>query len=279
MSSLLAALSIAAPLPEKSTLTSMSPNEIASLGVYGGTPDRAGYTNCRLWCDEVTWAQKVAGTEWPDQVFGWPARADNVLCTTTPAPVCAGASEPCFYDASCNDPNTPSTGCMAGNIAEECRFCGFGDFDDCPQGHHKFNNRLALDLMHKKSIGNWGAGPAPWAVKCGWDGCDGCPECEGQGICKKWCEHDTTIWEKKCKFPDEMCTGCPECLCQAVSEMLASDANTSPGGENITAEEVSQTGEFCVAVMDVAQNSSVPAGWLNATDPPGPDENYIQPKA
>ena len=59
------------------------------------------------------------------------------VCTGTVAP--GGTSsdyDKCFYDVSCSDPYSPShnggLGCNAGGKGQNCRFCGFGDFDACP---------------------------------------------------------------------------------------------------------------------------------------------------
>ena len=57
-------------------------------------------------------------------------------CTATPAAVCAGPAEPCFFDAACDNPHSPDhaggIGCNAGGVGQSCRFCGFGEFLDCP---------------------------------------------------------------------------------------------------------------------------------------------------
>ena len=57
-------------------------------------------------------------------------------CSTVPAGVCAGPSEPCVYDPACADPSSPDhaggLGCNAGGQGQFCRFCGFGPFVPCP---------------------------------------------------------------------------------------------------------------------------------------------------
>ena len=50
--------------------------------------------------------------------------------------VCAGPREPCFFDPECMSPNDAlgGLGCNAGGMGLQCRFCGFGDFQQivCP---------------------------------------------------------------------------------------------------------------------------------------------------
>ena len=57
-------------------------------------------------------------------------------CSVTPAAVCAGPRELCFYDPACDDPHHPAhaggLGCNAGGVGQFCRFCGFDAFEDCP---------------------------------------------------------------------------------------------------------------------------------------------------
>ena len=65
-----------------------------------------------------------------------PATPPSLPCVSGQAkPVCAGPSEPCFYDATCSTPQDAfgGLGCNAGGY-EKCRFCGFGSFDpiNCP---------------------------------------------------------------------------------------------------------------------------------------------------
>ena len=54
-------------------------------------------------------------------------------CGAVAAAVCGrGPSEPCYYDAACDDSSLP--GCNAGGVGARCRFCGFGEYDSvtCP---------------------------------------------------------------------------------------------------------------------------------------------------
>ena len=58
----------------------------------------------------------------------------------TSAAVCAGPSEPCFYDArclACEDDPFGCLGCNAGGKGMACRFCDFGNFGSegvlCPE--------------------------------------------------------------------------------------------------------------------------------------------------
>ena len=64
------------------------------------------------------------------------APADDVAlqatpCSREPAAVCTNnPSEPCYYDPSCSEGE--SLGCNAGGVDQNCRFCGFGEFEDVP---------------------------------------------------------------------------------------------------------------------------------------------------
>ena len=59
-----------------------------------------------------------------------PPSPSSLVCTTTPAPVCAGDGEDCFYDPTCDQ---GGLGCNAGGKGQRCRFCGFGDLSACPE--------------------------------------------------------------------------------------------------------------------------------------------------
>jgi len=65
-----------------------------------------------------------------------PPPASPPVCSSTAEAVCAGPNELCFYDAACLDANHEGhaygLGCNAGGVGQECRFCGFGVFVDCP---------------------------------------------------------------------------------------------------------------------------------------------------
>ena len=52
----------------------------------------------------------------------------DARCPVSPAAVCAGPYEPCYYDATCQ---LGGLGCSAGGLTE-CRFCGFAHYDACP---------------------------------------------------------------------------------------------------------------------------------------------------
>jgi len=52
----------------------------------------------------------------------------KVPCGAMASAVCTGPQEPCFYDPSCG---SGGAGCAAGGF-ELCRFCGFGNFPECP---------------------------------------------------------------------------------------------------------------------------------------------------
>jgi hypothetical protein len=54
---------------------------------------------------------------------------NDLPCGTRAAPVCASASEPCYFDATCLK---GGLGCNAGGKGDQCRFCGFGPFVPCP---------------------------------------------------------------------------------------------------------------------------------------------------
>ena len=58
-------------------------------------------------------------------------------CSAIPAATCAGSAEPCYFDASCNDETSPfyygGLGCNAGGVDQSCRFCGFGEYNACPE--------------------------------------------------------------------------------------------------------------------------------------------------
>jgi len=60
----------------------------------------------------------------------------NPPCHDDARAVCTGnPTELCVYDAACAEPwNDPygGLGCNAGGAAQQCRFCGFGSFPDCP---------------------------------------------------------------------------------------------------------------------------------------------------
>ena len=52
-------------------------------------------------------------------------------CGGVAAAVCGlGPSEPCYYDAACDDSSL--LGCNAGGVGARCRFCGFGEYDSVP---------------------------------------------------------------------------------------------------------------------------------------------------
>jgi hypothetical protein len=52
-------------------------------------------------------------------------------CGGVAAAVCGlGPSEPCYYDAACDDSSL--LGCNAGGVGARCRFCGFGEYDSIP---------------------------------------------------------------------------------------------------------------------------------------------------
>jgi hypothetical protein len=52
-------------------------------------------------------------------------------CGGVAAAVCGlGPSEPCYYDAACDDGSL--LGCNAGGVGARCRFCGFGEYDSVP---------------------------------------------------------------------------------------------------------------------------------------------------
>ena len=59
-----------------------------------------------------------------------------LVCGASAAAVCAGPSELCYYDAACADAShadhAGGLGCNAGGLGQNCRFCGFGEFGDCP---------------------------------------------------------------------------------------------------------------------------------------------------
>ena len=54
----------------------------------------------------------------------------KVPCGFVASAVCSGPQEPCFYDPSCGS-GSGGAGCAAGGF-ELCRFCGFGNFPECP---------------------------------------------------------------------------------------------------------------------------------------------------
>ena len=58
-----------------------------------------------------------------------PTSEPTYPCTELAAPVCAGPTEPCYYDPACLD--SGGFGCNAGGY-QACRFCGFGTLPDCP---------------------------------------------------------------------------------------------------------------------------------------------------
>jgi len=58
----------------------------------------------------------------------------------------------------------------------------------------------------------------PWKVKCGFDKCTGCSECQADKPniakldtkpCKSWCAKHSQPWDKKCSF--DACAGCSAC--------------------------------------------------------------------
>jgi hypothetical protein len=62
-----------------------------------------------------------------------PPPPDGLVCTFVAAPVCAGPSEPCYYDTRCSGPDPyGGLGCNAGGVGQNCRFCDFGPFPACP---------------------------------------------------------------------------------------------------------------------------------------------------
>ena len=68
-------------------------------------------------------------------------------CPDVAEPVCAGPTEPCYHDARCSDAGTDphgGLGCNAGGVDQNCRFCGFGAFPDCPEAVEDFATELTL---------------------------------------------------------------------------------------------------------------------------------------
>ena len=47
---------------------------------------------------------------------------------------CGPLGLPCAYDRTCSDPDGDLAGCNAAGLGQNCRFCGFGQFDVCPDG-------------------------------------------------------------------------------------------------------------------------------------------------
>lgn len=63
-----------------------------------------------------------------------PSTPSDLPCTRVPEAVCRlpkNAIEQCYYDESCSDPSSPTyydgSGCNAGGVGQNCRFCGFVD--------------------------------------------------------------------------------------------------------------------------------------------------------
>ena len=132
-------------------------------------------------------------------------------------------------------PNATSTGstvgCGAGG-AEQCRYCGFAGYGECPE----YNQTLlppATFLTAAQDVGvelgrpgprfdakaNFGGGPSPWEVRCLWEGCSGCTSCAGMNTCKTWCSFDSSAWQDKCGW--DSCAGCDECSCMNAGETLS----------------------------------------------------------
>lgn len=62
-------------------------------------------------------------------------RADFKLpCSSAPAAVCASLDEPCYLDPQCSElpPGMEGLGCNAGGVGQNCRFCGFDPYPECP---------------------------------------------------------------------------------------------------------------------------------------------------
>mmetsp|Transcript_70923 Transcript_70923/g.221278 ORF Transcript_70923/g.221278 Transcript_70923/m.221278 type:complete len:147 (-) Transcript_70923:243-683(-) len=58
----------------------------------------------------------------------------KIPCTETPAAVCASPDEPCYLDPQCSElpPGLEGLGCNAGGVGQDCRFCGFDLYPECP---------------------------------------------------------------------------------------------------------------------------------------------------
>jgi len=65
---------------------------------------------------------------------------------------CAGPTETCFEDTRCSGVDGPDPfgglGCNAGGVAWNCRFCGFGGFNDitCPGAEVEIDITIATDI-------------------------------------------------------------------------------------------------------------------------------------
>ena len=87
-------------------------------------------------CSAITYLESTKhcslnglGSKFDSKIIGSQAAVSvptGEVCSTTPAAVCAGSTEPCFYDPTC-----PGVGCNAGGHTL-CRFCGFNNFVACP---------------------------------------------------------------------------------------------------------------------------------------------------
>lgn len=129
--------------------------------------------------------------------------------------------------------SSSTVGCGAGG-AEQCRYCGFADYGDCPnykdtelppvtfltaaQGYD-VGTKLDRPGPRFDATGNFGGGPSPWEVRCQWEGCTGCQSCAGMSTCKTWCMFDSNTWSDKCEW--SACSGCNECDCLAAGETLS----------------------------------------------------------